>query len=77
MTNNQNFKVNEIKDAIVSILNGQPFTVPKRSIYVDLRTKVLDDFDKGIAFYEQIKSSQPNQYDFSSEASDLYSTENT
>lgn len=74
MTNNQNFKVNEIKDAIVSILKGQPFTIPKRSIYVDLRTKVLNDFDKGIAFYEQIKSSQPNQYDFSSEASDLYST---
>jgi CubicO group peptidase (beta-lactamase class C family) len=74
MTNNQNFKVNQVKDAIVSILNGQPFTVPKRSIYIDLRTKVLDDFDKGIAFYEQIRSSQPNQYDFSSEAIDLYNT---
>ena len=74
MTNNQNFKVNEIRGAIVSILNGQPFTVPKKSIYIDLRTRVLDDFDKGIAFYEQIKSSQPNQYDFSSEAIDLYNT---
>jgi tetratricopeptide (TPR) repeat protein len=74
MTNNQNFKVNQIKDAIVAILNGQPFTVPKRSIYIDLRTKVLEDFDKGIAFYEEIRSSQPNQYDFSSEAIDLYNT---
>ena len=74
MTNNQNFKVNQIKDATVAILNGQSFTVPKRSIYIDLRTKVLDDFDKGIAFYEQIKSSQPNQYDFSNEAIDLYNT---
>ncbi|HZY39907.1 MAG TPA: serine hydrolase [Mucilaginibacter sp.] len=74
MTNNQNFKVNQIKDAIVAILNDQPFIVPKRSIYIDLRTKVLDDFDKGIAFYEQIKSTQPNQYDFSDEANDLYNT---
>jgi len=74
MTNNQNFKVNQIKDAIVGILDDKPFTVPKRSIYIDLRTKVLDDFDKGIAFYYQIKSTQPNQYDFSAEAVDLYNT---
>ena len=34
----------------------------------------MEDFDKGIAFYYQIKSSQPNQYDFFNEAIDLYNT---
>lgn len=74
MTNNQNFKVNEIKDAIAAIVRGEPYQVPKRSIYVDLRVKVLENFDAGIAFYREICSSQPNVYDFSNEAADLNNT---
>jgi tetratricopeptide (TPR) repeat protein len=74
LTNNQNFKVYPLRDAILAILHGQPYSVPRKSIYLDLRTKVLDDFDKGIAFYYQIKANEQGKYDFSNEVSDLYST---
>ncbi|MEO5909926.1 MAG: serine hydrolase domain-containing protein, partial [Pelobium sp.] len=40
-TNNQNFKVDAIKNAIFAILQNQTYTVPKKSVYLDIRDKVL------------------------------------
>jgi len=74
MTNNQNFKVHQLKDAIVHILNDRPYIVHKKSIYLDIRKKLLNDFNQGIAFYNQIKSTQKNKYDLDGEVFDLYNT---
>jgi CubicO group peptidase (beta-lactamase class C family) len=74
MTNNQNFKVNQLKDALVNILNNQPYSVPKKSIYLDIRKKLFDNFNQGIAFYNDIKVAQKEKYDWTNEVADLYST---
>ena len=74
LTNNQNFKLDAITESILNILTGKPFTVPKKSIYLDIRGKLLDNFQNGISFYEQIKLNQQEKYDFSNEFSDLIST---
>ncbi len=74
MSNNQNFKLRALADAIQNILDSKPFTMPKKSIYLDIRGKLLSDFDKGISFYKDIKSNHKNIYDFNEEVYDLYST---
>jgi tetratricopeptide (TPR) repeat protein len=43
-------------------------------VYLDLRTKVFDDFDKGLVFYEMIKSEEKDKYDLSNLPNDLYNT---
>jgi CubicO group peptidase (beta-lactamase class C family) len=73
-TNNQNFKVDAIKTAILHILKDEPFTVPKKSVYLDIRDKVLSNFEQGLAFYREIKAYGQDKYDFSFEAGDLIST---
>lgn len=74
ITNNQNFKLGSITESILNILAEKPFTIPKKSIYLDIRGKLLDNFQNGISFYEQIKSTQKEKYDFSNEISDLINT---
>lgn len=74
MTNSQQFKVNALTNSIIAILQGKPYTVPKRSVYLDLREKVLADFEQGIAFYREIRAHQQNQYDFSFEIGELINT---
>ncbi|WP_317165976.1 tetratricopeptide repeat protein [Spirosoma arboris] len=74
MTNSQQFKVNALTNSIIAILKGQPYTVPKRSLYLDLREKVLADFDQGIAFYRDVREHQQNRYDLSFEIGDLVNT---
>ena len=74
MTNNQNFKLGSITESILNILTEKPFTIPKKSIYLDIRGKLFDNFQNGISFYEQIKSTQKEKYDFSNEVSDLINT---
>ena len=74
VTNNQNFKLSSITESILNILAEKPFTIPKKSIYLDIRGKLLDNFQNGISFYEQIKSTQKEKYDFSNEVSDLINT---
>lgn len=73
-TNNQNFKVDAIKTAVLAILKDQPFTVPKKSVYLDIRDKVLNNVEAGLTFYRKIKANKQDQYDFSFEAGDLTST---
>ena len=74
MTNSQQFKVNAITDAIRAILKGAPYTVPRRSLYLALREKVLADPDKGIAFYRDVKLNRQDKYDLSFEIGDLINT---
>ncbi|WP_136667512.1 serine hydrolase [Flavobacterium sp. H122] len=74
ITNNQNFKLGAITESILNILAEKPFTIPKKSIYLDIRGKLLENFQNGISFYEQIKSTQKEKYDFSNEVSDLINT---
>lgn len=73
-TNNQNFKVDAIKGAILAILQDQPFNIPKKSVYLDIRDKVLKDMEQGLAFYRHIKETGQDHYDFGFEAGDLIST---
>lgn len=73
-TNNQNFKVDAIKTAVLAILKDQPFNVPRKSVYLDIRDKVLNNLEAGLNFYRDIKASKQDQYDFSFEAGDLIST---
>ncbi|CAM3968562.1 CubicO group peptidase, beta-lactamase class C family [Pedobacter westerhofensis] len=74
MTNNQNFKVHALKSAILSILKDEPFTIPKRSVYLDIRDKILADHEKGLQFFSALKADHQDQYDFSFETGDLIST---
>lgn len=74
VTNNQNFKLGSITESILNILADKPFTIPKKSIYLDIRGKLLDNFQNGISFYEQIKSTQKEKYDFLNQVSDLINT---
>jgi CubicO group peptidase (beta-lactamase class C family) len=74
VTNNQNFKLGSITESILNILAEKPFIIPKKSIYLDIRGKLLDNFQNGISFYEQIKSTQKEKYDFSNEVPDLINT---
>lgn len=73
-TNNQNFKVDAIKSAILQILKNEPFNIPKKSVYLDIRDKMVKDMEKGLAFYRDIRANGQEQYDFSFEAGDLIST---
>lgn len=74
LTNNQNFKVDAIKTAILSILADKPYHVPKRSVYLDIREKVLSNLDSGLAVYRDMKANRQDVYDFSFAVGDLIST---
>lgn len=74
LTNNQNFKLFQLKDAIVAILHGQPYTVPKKSIYLDIREGLAVNFSQGMDAYLELRTTGKNIYDFPSEPIDLIST---
>ncbi len=74
MTNNQNFKVKQLATAILAILNQEPYTVPRRSLYLELREEMLADFDAGVAFYRNAREQQRDKYDLSFEIGDLVNT---
>lgn len=74
MTNNQQMKVLPLKSTILNILQHKPFTVPRRSLYLAIRDKILANADTGIAYYLQLRASQQDTYDFSFEIGDLIST---
>ena len=74
MTNNQQMKVHGLKSAIIAIVKNEPFTIPKKSVYLEVREKMLKDIDKGIAYYNNLKAQQQEVYDFSFEIGDLIST---
>ncbi|SDC22826.1 serine hydrolase [Pedobacter soli] len=74
MTNNQQMNVWPLKTAIVHILQNEPFTIPKKSLYLSIRDKILADFSKGMEYYHSLKSTGQQSYDFSFEIGDLIST---
>ncbi|WP_168207870.1 serine hydrolase [Spirosoma sp. KCTC 42546] len=74
MTNSQQFKVHALTNSIIAILKGQPYMVPRRSLYLDLREKVLADFNQGLAFYRAVREHQQDRYDLSFEIGDLVNT---
>lgn len=74
MTNNQQMKVLPLKSTLLNILQHKPFTVPKRSLYLAIRDKILANADTGIAYYQQLRISDQETYDFSFEIGDLIST---
>jgi CubicO group peptidase (beta-lactamase class C family) len=74
LTNNQNFKLFQLKDSILAILHGQPYTVPKKSIYLDIREGLATNFNQGMDAYLKLRSTGKDIYDFPSEPLDLIST---
>jgi tetratricopeptide (TPR) repeat protein len=65
LTNNKNFKVFEIKDAIKSILNGKPYKIPKKSILKAMDNKIQGmTIEELFAFYNNLKVKHPNDYNF-------------
>ena len=73
-TNSQQFKVNAITRAIISILKNEPYIVPKKSLYLELREKVLANFNDGLLFYRQVTENEADKYDLSFEFGDLINT---
>jgi hypothetical protein len=55
VTNNQNFKLHQLKDAILAILHGQPYSVPKKSNLSG--HQVAANFEDGIAAYLRLRRS--------------------
>lgn len=74
MTNNQQMKVWPLKTAILSVLHDQPVSVPKKSLYLSIRDRILANTEEGLNYYRQLKQTAQDQYDFSFEIGDLIST---
>lgn len=74
MTNNQQMKVWPIKTTILNILHHQSFMVPKKSLYLSIRDRMLKDTNEGLNYYRQLKATGQEEYDFSFEIGDLIST---
>jgi CubicO group peptidase (beta-lactamase class C family) len=75
LTNNKNFRVGSLAMAAEAALKGAPAEVPKRSLYLALRTTIYHEgFDAGLALYEDIRSNQSGMYDLSDEMDDLDDT---
>lgn len=68
LTNNKNSKVYEIKDAVKSILKGEPYKTPKGSIIFLLGK--TDDLtaEKITKFYSDTKTAFPDKYDYNQES---------
>lgn len=76
LSNNQNFKLGELSAAIAAILDEQPYQIPKKSIYLDIRGKLERQFEDGLAFYRDLKWNKSENYDFTAETGDLVRTAN-
>lgn len=74
MTNNQQMKVWPIKTAILNILKEEPFIIPKKSLYLSIRDKMLSNVEEGMDYYKTLKANGTEDYDFSFEIGDLIST---
>lgn len=75
LTNNKNFRVGEITKAAFDIMDGKPYVVPKRSLYLALRDRMAKaGFSAGIEFYRALRRADADGYDLGSEESDLNRT---
>jgi CubicO group peptidase (beta-lactamase class C family) len=73
-TNQQQLKVYAIKSALLEAIKGTPVTVPKKSVYLEIRERMLADLNKGLAYYNQLKAERQDVYDFSNETADMINT---
>ncbi|OOQ56480.1 serine hydrolase [Mucilaginibacter pedocola] len=69
MTNNKQNSVFDIDAAIENILDGKPYSQPKRSILADFQ-KQLDTLsgEKVLSFYHNLKATKPQLYAFDNES---------
>jgi CubicO group peptidase (beta-lactamase class C family) len=68
LTNNMNFKLYEIKDAIKSILKDEPYKTPKKSTLFILKNSDNLSAEEIIKLYNDTKATYPSDYDFNPEA---------
>jgi tetratricopeptide (TPR) repeat protein len=55
----------EMNEAIVNIIHGNPYTLPKMTIVNVLYNAIKNDgIEKGIALYYSLKKEEPNNYEF-------------
>ncbi len=73
-TNQQQMKVYGLKSALLAVLKQEPVSVPKKSVYLEVRDKFLADMPKGLTYYDELKANHQDQYDFSFELGDLISS---
>lgn len=71
MTNSQQLKVQALSAMLMHIVRNEPFTVPKKSLYLSIRSKLLENVEAGLNYYRELKANQSDRYDFSSEIPDL------
>jgi len=64
LTNNKNFKLSSITNAVESIVQGKSFNFPKKSLYLTIRQTAYENANNGIKLYYSLKQSAPNLYDF-------------
>jgi CubicO group peptidase (beta-lactamase class C family) len=75
LTNNKQNQVASLAMAIDAILKGNPYAVPRKSLEIALRTVMVHDgFATGRAFYDDIKTNHPDQYEWGNEEDVLTET---
>lgn len=68
LTNNKNSGLYEIKDAIKSILKGESYKTPKKSVLFLLRKIDSLSAENIVKLYNKTKAASPAEYDFNPEA---------
>jgi CubicO group peptidase (beta-lactamase class C family) len=64
LTNNKNFKLDEITHGIESIVQSKNYVIPKKSLYLSIRQSAYDDILQAIKRYNELKHTSPTLYDF-------------
>lgn len=64
LTNNKNFKLDEITRAIESIVQNEHYEMPKKSLYLSIRQTAYDDIEQALTLYSTLKKTNPELYDF-------------
>jgi len=64
LTNNKNFKLDDITRAIESIVQNDSYSIPKKSIYLTIRQTAYDDISQALKLYSKLKNTSSQFYDF-------------
>ncbi|PTS99511.1 hypothetical protein DBR11_12205, partial [Pedobacter sp. HMWF019] len=68
MSNNKNIKLSELNNIIQSILDGKPYSFPKKSLFQKIEKQMgALNGHQIVAFYEYLKSKNNEEYNFGSE----------
>lgn len=72
LTNNKNFQLFALAEAIDRILHDRPYEVPKKSLSLALRTRILrKGFAAGLQLLEDIRANQADTYELAELEGDL------